>query len=151
MIAVGICALAEVVGMLTISDLDAQLEWLMALEQPLFALPLAGWYVVAAIYNVVMITVLYRVLIYPREVPGRQAALWLTLGVIMGHQVSQPVLFVWKNLLASVLLLVPFCLLAYVLWRSLRKLDVLGSRVFLLYLMWLLYDIPWFFGLWWLN
>jgi tryptophan-rich sensory protein len=148
---VGICALAEGIGALTIGDLEKKLDWFMALNQPPFALPLEGWYVAGALYNVVMITVLYRVWTRSPEHPARRRALWLVAGVIIGNQLAQPILFIWKNLLINALYILPFCAVATALWATLRRLDLPSSRVFLVYLLWLLYDIPFFIGLWLLN
>ena len=148
---IGVCALSEGLGALTLGDISAQLDWFMGLVQPHFALPLQGWYLAGALYNLVMITTLYRVWTRSPEHPARRRALWLAGGVIIGNQLAQPILFVWKSLLVNVLYIVPFCALATALWFTLRKLDRTTSHVFLIYLCWLLYDIYFFLGIWFLN
>ncbi len=141
---------------MTLGDINPQLDWFMgvgegSLAQPPFALPLVGWYVVGALYNLVMIIIIYRVWIHSPEHPARRRALWLIGGVVIGNQLAQPALFVWKNLLGNVLYIFPFCMVATALWFTLRKLDRLTSHIFLVYLLWLLYDILFFMGLWLVN
>ena len=123
---------------------------LAALRQPPFALPLAGWMGVGALYYLGMGTVLYRALAHPR--PDRRGTTALALAVMLLNELWNVLLFGARHMPAALVGLAAFALPLLALTLRLRRADGPSFRIAAVYLAWVvLYDLPWMYMLWRLN
>lgn len=148
LISITTCLAFAIIGNLFTGD--ALESWFAQLRQPAFALPLWGWMIVGGLYYIMAIIIFYRVLQLPGS-SGRTSALWLTLAMIAGNEFWNYLFFGLQSTLAGFIGLLPFCLLAMVLYLKLRKVQASTAWILLPYLLWLGYDLVWAYSLWQLN
>jgi translocator protein len=125
--------------------------WYEALEKPWFLVPLWVFYLIGALYYVIGITVLYRILVHVKEGRARLTCLSLALGVLLANELWNYAFFGLRSTLAGfvgiALFLVPLTALVFTLYRYER----FSARLLSPYYLWVLYDLAWTYELWRLN
>lgn len=149
LVALVACALSASLGSVLVGD---SIEgWYVSLEKPGFLVPLWAFYLVGAIYYVIGITVLYRILVHVAERRARLVCLSLTLGVLLANELWNYAFFGLRSTLAGfvgiALFLVPLTALVAALYRYER----VSATVLFPYYLWVLYDLAWTYELWRLN
>ncbi|WP_084760013.1 TspO/MBR family protein [Nocardia mangyaensis] len=152
-IAVVIVVISAAIG--AVAAGDALSGWYRGLRQPAFGLPLWGWGVVGAIYYCAFTVVLFRLLGVTRagrEDPSRFVPLAVTLGIMLGNELWNVVLFGWHDLFLAFAVLWPFALYVALVARYVyRRADRIAGALLGGYAVWLVYDLAWMYGLWQLN
>lgn len=149
-ISVVACFAAAVLGNVAVGD--ALTGWYAGLRQPAFGLPLAGWLVVGVLYYLLMGVVLYRVLRRVEPADGRGRLVALAFAVLLGNELWNAAFFGLRSPFWGFVGLTVFLVPLLGLWAAVRRRDVLGGRLLLVYVLWVvLYDLPWAFALWRLN
>jgi len=148
LISIIICALFAVLGGLLMGEGSS--DWLLTLNQPWYSLPLWGWYIVGAVYYIMCITILYRVLSQHKS-QDRKYALGLVIAMMAGNVFWNYLFFGLANTFAGFISLLPFTLLVVILFKLLLKFDRTTAWILFPYLLWLVYDIIWAHEVWVMN
>lgn len=149
LIALTACALFAFLGSTLVGG---SLEgWYEALDKPWFLVPLWVFYLVGALYYIIGITILYRILVHVEEGRARLTCLSLTLGVLLANELWNYAFFGLRSTLAGfvgiALFLVPLTALVFTLYSYER----FSARLLSPYYLWVLYDLVWTYELWRLN
>ncbi len=129
---------------------DALEGWFQYLNQPWYALPLWGWYIVGGLYYGITFTLLYRVFNLPQS-KQRKKALILTLAMMAGNEAWNYLFFGLESTFAAFVSILPFAVLVCILFFVLYRYERTSAWILLPYVLWLGYDILWTYGLWQLN
>lgn len=129
---------------------DGPNEFFGTVSQPWFALPLWTWILVAAAYYLLMGIILYKLL---TDIEGdkRITLLFMLNFVLLYNELWNYIIFVNGSMLLAFLSLIPFVTSVVILYVLLRHYRHKLSLFLIPYLLWLVYDLAWTFGLWKLN
>jgi tryptophan-rich sensory protein len=143
-----LCAISAVLeGVLAGREVQARFA---DLRLPRYSPPLPVWFVIGGLFYLVCFTILYRLFRLP-AFGLRDAALALTVGMMLMNALWNYVFFRQRNLYLSFLACLPYCLTAVALLFLTLRLDRLAALALLPYLLYLGYAIVWGYGLWRLN
>lgn len=152
-IVVAVVVISAAIGAVAVGD--ALSGWYRGLRQPSFGLPLWGWGVVGVVYYCAFAVVLFRLLgavRAGREGRSRFVPLVATLGIMLGNELWNVVLFGWQDLFLAFAVLWPFALfVVLVAGYVFRTTDRIAGALLGGYAVWLVYDLAWMYGLWQLN
>jgi tryptophan-rich sensory protein len=124
---------------------------LATLRQPRFAPRPWAWIIVGVFYYLICLLVLARLLHIDSGNLLRNLAIALMFALLAINAFFNYVLFRRRNLFASLLVFVPYDLIAIALMMSLLLLDRMTALVFILYLIYLIFANCWGYQLWRLN
>jgi translocator protein len=128
------------------------LEWYEHLKKPGFLVPLGIFYLVGALYYVLLFAVvLYRVLSRVGDPRGRAISLGLAVGVMLFNELWNYAFFGLRSTLAGFLGIVVFLALLTALIAALRRYERFSAVLLVPYYLWVLYDLAWTYELWRLN
>lgn len=147
--ALGICAVAAAAEGLCAGA--GVREHLARLRQPRFSPPLWAWLVIGALYYAVCFAVLYRTLAHEGLDRMRVAAVALGVAVMAVNALWNFAFFRARNLLLSLVIFLPYDLLAAAWCACLWQFDVVAAWLLAAYLAYLVYANVWCFALWRLN
>ena len=121
------------------------------LQLPPYSPPLAVWSAIAVLYYGICGVVLYRLVAGWRDDQTHHWAIALLLTIMIINAIWNYTFFRMKNLKVSFLIGVPYAPAAIVLVWLLFQIDVIAARVFLPYLLYLIYAGWWGYKLWRIN
>ena len=130
--------------------IDGMKEWYPSLVKPV-DIPMWLFGFVQLVYYGICITILYRLFSYIEDTRKRKISLSLFLFMMIFAESWNYFFLGLKNVSVGFWLVLVFSLITIVVYLNLRKTDKVSSYVFLPYLVWLLVDISWIFGLWQAN
>ena len=125
-------------------------KYLGELKSPSFSPPLWAWYMIGAVYYVVMFVCVYRVLQCP-TLPFRNAALTLLLVIVALNAFWNVLFFRAKNLRATFVFSMCYSVIVIGCWYCLSQFDHLAAFVFGFYVIYLVYANVWGYRVWRLN
>lgn len=121
------------------------------LQLPPYSPPLAGWIVIALLYHSACCVVLYQLLRLEQRSTMRVVA-FVLIGVIMSiNSFWNYLFFRKKDVRASFVISLPYCILALGLTGLLFRLDSFAAWAVLPYVVYLGYGAWWGYNLWRLN
>ena len=124
-------------------------QWFESLKQPKASFPFSFWYVVGGLYYLICGVIAYRQFANSDMIFSTPI---IILAVIMFFNgATNFILFRYKSLKTFYGILYPFAILFAVLVYLLAQQDILSASFALIYLVWLVYDLYYFFNLWKLN
>ena len=130
---------------------DGLEEWYPNLEKPWFSLPLEAWFVVGALYYLVIGSLIFRILRFQPPGTWKKRLLGLTLLIGFYNEAWNYLFLGLQSTLAAFISMFPFFILVVYLFALLRKFDRTASWILLPYGIWIFYDLIWSYGLWKLN
>lgn len=129
------------------------IAWFLALKKPVILVPLNLFYVVAGLCSLMWGVVLYRHLVNYLNTHSSQAkfGIILIVSVVLTNSIWNYFfmgLESTRNGFVGMLLFLPVTLIALL---GFQKSDELSFWLFLVYVLWVIYDIIWTYQLWELN
>lgn len=121
------------------------------LRFPRYSLPLWAWFVVGAAYYVLFFVIVFRILRADHHPALRIISLVLTLKTMFINALWNLLFFRLRNLFLSLIVGIPYGLIAITLFVCLLKLDPVAACTLSLYLVYLFYANYWGYALWKLN
>lgn len=128
---------------------NAVKDWYPILKKPAYSISIPVFMVVGFIYYIICGFILYRLLTQTGS--ERTLSLVLLLGMMAFNEIWNYLFFGLKSPLIGFISLVIYTGVAVALYFSLRVADVTASYALIPYLLWLLYDIAWIYGIWRMN
>ncbi|HET7479483.1 MAG TPA: TspO/MBR family protein [Rubrobacteraceae bacterium] len=125
--------------------------WYDELDKPWFLVPLWAFYIVGAVYYVLFITVIYRVIVHVHDRRRRMVSLALTVCVLFLNELWNYVFFDLQSTLAGFLGIAGFLVPLTALLLTLRRYERFSAGLVAVYWIWVLYDLAWAFELWRIN
>ena len=125
--------------------------WYDALDKPSFLVPLWVFYIVGAVYYLLFITVLYRILVHVDDRRGRATSMALTIGVLFLNELWNHGFFGLESTLLGFLSIAVFLVPLTALVFTLRAYERFSAGLVSVYWIWVLYDLACFYALWRLN
>jgi translocator protein len=121
------------------------------LRSPSYSLPVWAWFLLGGLYYVICFAVVYRIL--SRENSGilRTVVLVLILVVMGINALWNLFFFRMRSLSLSVVISIPYSLIAVALFICLLQFDRLAAWFLLPYMIYLIYANLWGYKLWKLN
>jgi tryptophan-rich sensory protein len=124
-------------------------KWFVDLRQPEYSFSLSAWYFIGGLYYLAFGTIAYRQFHTYADIFSLPVILLTFVMLING--LSNFILFKYRSLKIFYIMLYPFCLLVIWLVTILLRRDTLSAELAIIYLIWLIYDIYYFYSLWKLN
>ena len=124
-------------------------SWFESLKQPKLSFPFSFWYVVGGLYYLICGVIAYRQFASSGEIFSTPILLLALIMLFNGA--TNFILFRWKSLQTFYWVLYPFAALFAMLMYVLAQRDNVSAWLAALYLLWLVYDLYYFFKLWKLN
>ena len=149
LVATAICVLFALFGNALVGESLG--TWYDTLDKPWFFVPLWAFYIVGALYYLLLAIVLYRILVHVNNRRGRVTSLALTLGVMFLNELWNYGFFGLQNTLVGFLGIVVFLVPLTALLLTLRAYDRFSATLVAVYWIWVLYDLACFYTLWRLN
>ena len=119
------------------------LDWFAGLAKPRFLVPLRVFYLVGALYYVLVAVVLYRILARIDDPRGRAISLGLSVGVLLLNELWNYGFFGLRSTLAGFLGIVVFLALLTALIAALLRYERFSAGLLVPYYLWVLYDLAW--------
>jgi len=144
LIAVGCVVAAATLGqVLAGSDPRARLD---DLDTTTLALPFAAWIVVAVVYYLIAIAVIYRL---ARRLSDANSALAGVLCMLLANEAWNALLFGFDSVTPAAIGMVLFASITIVTGVMVFKVDRVAGWVLAPYVVWVvLYDVPWILAVW---
>jgi len=130
--------------------LDGMKEWYPLLNKPV-DIPMWLFAIVQPLYYAICITILYRLFAYISEQRTRRISLGLILFMMIFAESWNYLFLGLRSVALGFWSMLLFAGVAVLLFVQLRKVDPLSAKIFAPYLVWLLVDIAWMYGLWSAN
>ena len=124
-------------------------KWFVELKQPKYSFSLSVWYFIGGLYYLAFGTIAYRLFHASLAVISFPVAL-LAL-IMLTNGLSNFILFKFRSLKTFYIILYPFALLVVGLVFTLLTIDSFSTLLASIYLIWLGYDIYYFYNLWKMN
>jgi tryptophan-rich sensory protein len=124
-------------------------KWFVELKQPKYSFSLSFWYIIGGLYYFVFGIIAYRLFHATPEIITLPVILLILILLINGF--SNFILFKFHSLKTFYLVLHPFALMVIGLFITLLGIDKFSAILASIYLIWLGYDIYYFYTLWKLN
>ena len=124
-------------------------KWFVELKQPKYSFSLSVWYFIGGLYYLAFGTIAYRIF---HTLPGITSFPIILLTFIMLiNGFSNFILFKFRSLKIFYIILYPFALRVVGLVFTLLTIDSFSASLTIIYLIWLGYDIYYFYSLWKMN
>lgn len=130
--------------------IDGMKEWYPSLTKPV-DIPLWLFSIVQPIYYVICVTVLYRLISYVEDFKVKRNSVTLFMFMMLFAESWNYFFLGLKSVSLGFWLMLVFSFIAMLVFFNLRKVDRLSSKIFTPYLIWLLVDITWIYGVWEAN
>lgn len=130
---------------------DALTVWYSKLIKPWYLVPLWFFIIIGILYYFMGVIILYRQIKNIAESKIRKIALTLTVIMLVGNELWNYLFFGLESTFLGFVGLIPFTLIVGSLAYTLKKIDVFSFRILSLYILWLIYDLIWTFGLYLQN
>ncbi|QAS51235.1 hypothetical protein HLI_02925 [Halobacillus litoralis] len=130
---------------------DGLTVWYAELDKPWYLVPLWFFIIIGILYYMMVSVILYRQISNIAGSMLRKVALILTLSMLVGNELWNYLFFGLKSTLLGFISLIPFIMIVGLLAFTLKKIDVFSFRILLPYVLWLVYDLIWTFGLYMQN
>jgi tryptophan-rich sensory protein len=124
-------------------------KWFVELKQPKYSFSLSFWYFIGGLYYLAFGVIGYRIFQTNPDIISLGAVLLILIMLINGF--TNFILFKFRSLKIFYLVLYPFALMVIGLILTLSEIDKFSAILAALYLIWLGYDIYYFYTLWKLN
>jgi benzodiazapine receptor len=149
LVAIAICVLFALFGSALVGESLG--TWYDTLDKPSFLVPLWVFYIVGAVYYVLFVTVLYRILVHVADRRGRATSLALTICVLFLNELWNYGFFGLESTLVGFLGIAVFLIPLTALLFTLSRHDHFSAGLVAAYWIWVLYDLASFYALWKLN
>ncbi len=126
---------------------DALTTWYADLEKPWYLVPLWFFIIIGVLYYVMSGVIFYRLFHLTKASSLRSSAIVLVFFMLIGNELWNYLFFGMRSTFLGFVSLVPFIMIVVVLTFILRKIDRVSFYVLSPYLLWLLYDLIWTYGL----
>lgn len=144
LLAIGCVLAAATLGqVLAGADPRARLD---DLDTTALALPFAAWIVVAVVYYLIAIVVIYRL---ARRLPDASSALGVVLCMLVANEAWNALLFGFESVTPAAIGMVLFASITVVTGVVVFKVDRVAGWILAPYVVWVvLYDVPWILTVW---
>lgn len=133
-----------------ILSIDGMREWYPSLVKP-FNIPIWLFSAIQLIYYLICIAILYRLFSNLEQSRLKQASILLFIFMMFFAESWNYFFLGLKSVSLGFWLLLAFCLIAFINYINLRKVDKTSSIILAPYLVWLVFDIVWLYRIYQVN
>lgn len=127
--------------------IDGMAEWYPSLVKPI-DIPMWLFAIIQPLYYAICISVVYRLVSYIDHPKTRRLSLFLVIFMMLFAETWNYLFLGLRNVSLGFWAMLAFSGVAIAVFINLRRVDPVSSRIFLPYLIWLLADISWMYGIW---
>src|SRR4026207_444336 len=124
-------------------------QWFENLKQPKASFPFSVWYIVGGLYYLICGVIAYRQ--FANSAVAFSVPIIILALIMLFNGATNFIIFRYKSLRMFYLVLYPFALLFLLLFFVLVRQDAVSASLAFIYLLWLVYDLYYFYNLWKLN
>ena len=127
--------------------IDGMKEWYPSLVKPI-DIPMWLFAIVQPLYYAICITIMYRLMTYVDVVKTKKLSLILLVFMMLFAETWNYFFLGLRDVSLGFWTMVAFSGVAIVVYVNLRRVDFISSKIFIPYLVWLLVDNAWMYGIW---
>ncbi len=143
----GLCLISIIIEVISASKEGK--KWFVNLKQPKYSFPFSIWFFIGGLYYVIFGLIAYRQ--FHTSLVSFTFPVILLILIMLMNGFTNFILFKFRLLKTFYIVLYPFTLLVIGLIIALFQIDKVAVILASIYLIWLSYDLYYFFELWKIN